>query len=173
MQDQLIFGVGRLLCALPLANVLETVRPLPVQPLAEAGGGLLGVAVIRGRAVPVIDTARLLGDPGAVPRRFVTVETPNGTIAFATGAVHGVRAAQRSAATTPGADAAPGGMLIEAVGVLDGQPLLFLNPTGNLAGNTAWITAGITAGITSGNTPGNTSGNTAGATVSGGHRVAA
>ncbi|MFI5910238.1 chemotaxis protein CheW [Dactylosporangium sp. NPDC051541] len=126
MQDQLIFGVGRLLCALPLADVVETVRPLPVQPLADAGGGLLGVAVIRGAAVPVIDTARLLGDYASEPSRFVTVEAPSGTVAFATGPVLGVRSVPRSAAH-PAPD---GGALIDAVGVLDGQPLLFLNPAG-------------------------------------------
>ncbi|WP_426503885.1 chemotaxis protein CheW [Dactylosporangium sp. McL0621] len=124
MQDQLIFGVGRLLCALPLAAVVETVRPLPVQPVAGGGGALLGVAVVRGAAVPVVDTATLLGDPGAVPSRFVTVETPAGTVAFATGPVLGVRAVLRSAA-----QAAPvAGALVEAVGVLDGRPLLYLSP---------------------------------------------
>src|SRR4051812_10230531 len=92
MQDQLIFGVGRLLCALPLADVVETVRPLPVQPLAGAAAGLLGVAVIRGEAVPVVDAGRLLGDPEAVPSRFVPTATPRGTVAFATGEVVGVRA---------------------------------------------------------------------------------
>ncbi|GAA3452967.1 chemotaxis protein CheW [Dactylosporangium matsuzakiense] len=123
MQDQLIFGVGRLLCALPLADVVETVRPLPVQPFAD-GGGLLGVAVIRGEAVPVVDTAGLLGDPGTVPSRFVTVEAPGGTVAFATGPVLGVRAVARSTAQAP----PDGSALVDAVGVLDGRPLLFLNP---------------------------------------------
>ncbi|MER7274337.1 chemotaxis protein CheW [Dactylosporangium sp. NPDC000244] len=124
MQDQLIFGVGRLLCALPLAAVVETVRPLPVQPVGGAGGALLGVAVIRGAAVPVVDTAALLGDPGVPPSRFVTVDTPGGTVAFATGPVAGVRSVARSAAQpSPVA-----GELVEAVGVLDGRPLLFLNP---------------------------------------------
>jgi purine-binding chemotaxis protein CheW len=121
MQDQLIFGVGRLLCALPLTAVVETVRPLPVQPPVGGGGVLLGVAVIRGAAVPVVDTARVLGDPGAQPSRFVTVETAAGIVAFATGPVLGVRAIQRSAARQS-AGASP----VEAVGVLDGRPLLFL-----------------------------------------------
>ncbi|WP_433617600.1 chemotaxis protein CheW [Dactylosporangium sp. CA-139114] len=124
MQDQLIFGVGRLLCALPLGCVAETVRPLPVQPVAGAGGALLGVAVIRGAAVPVVDTAALLGDPGAPPSRFITVGTPGGTVAFATGPVLGVRSVPRSAAQPSPAD----GELVEAVGVLDGRPLLFLRP---------------------------------------------
>ncbi|WP_432972252.1 chemotaxis protein CheW [Dactylosporangium sp. CA-233914] len=124
MRDQLIFGVGRVLCALPLADVVETVRPLPVQPLAAGGGVVLGVAVIRGAAVPVVDTAALLGDPGAEPVRFITVQTPGGVVAFATGAVVGVRAiAPPSNGAPPG-----GGALVEAVGVLDGQPLLFLRP---------------------------------------------
>ncbi|WP_433044462.1 chemotaxis protein CheW [Dactylosporangium sp. CS-033363] len=124
MQDQLIFGVGRLLCAVPLAAVVETVRPLPVEPVAGGGAGLLGVAVIRGAAVPVVDTAALVGDPGAEPSRFVTVDTPGGTVALATGPVVGVRSIHRSAAQpSPVA-----GSLVEAVGVLDGRPLLFLSP---------------------------------------------
>jgi purine-binding chemotaxis protein CheW len=123
MQDQLVFGVGRLLCALPLTAVVETVRPLPVQPAVGGGGVLLGVAVIRGGAVPVVDTARVLGDPGAEPTRFVTVETAAGIVAFATGAVLGVRAIQRSAAHAGGGGE---GSPVEAVGVLDGRPLLFL-----------------------------------------------
>ncbi|WP_432825045.1 chemotaxis protein CheW [Dactylosporangium sp. CA-092794] len=126
MQDQLIFGVGRVLCALPLANVVETVRPLPVQPVASGGGALLGVAVIRGAAVPVVDTARLLGDPAARPTRFVTTATGHGTVAFATGDVVGVRAV----APDPVGRSPAAGSLVVGVGVLDGRPLLFLR--GNL-----------------------------------------
>jgi purine-binding chemotaxis protein CheW len=125
MQDQLIFGVGRLLCALPVADVVETVRPLPVEPVAAGdggGGAVLGVAVIRGEAVPVVDTARLLGDPGADPTRFITASTPRGTVAFAAGDVVGVRTI---AAPTPAVQA-PAAALVAAVGVLDGRPLLFL-----------------------------------------------
>jgi purine-binding chemotaxis protein CheW len=124
MTDQLIFGVGRLLCALPLADVVETVRPLPVQPLAGGAGALLGVAVIRGAAVPVLDTGRVLGDPGVPPTRFVTASTQRGPVAFATGDVVGVRSIAPSTAGPPPA----AGTLVSAVGVLDGRPLLFLYP---------------------------------------------
>ncbi|MGI5242554.1 chemotaxis protein CheW [Dactylosporangium sp. CA-139066] len=131
MQDQLIFGVGRLLCALPVADIVETVRPLPVEPVAagDGGGAVLGVAVIRGEAVPVVDTARLLGDPGAAPTRFITASTPRGTVAFAAGDVVGVR----PLAPPDSAVAAAPGALVAAVGVLEGRPLLFLRSDGDLA----------------------------------------
>ena len=131
MQDQLIFGVGRLLCALPLVDVVETIRPLPVQPLAGAEGLILGLAVIRGEAVPVLDTARLLGAPVGEPSRFVTTATARGTVAFAAGHVVGVRAAEPDhSKTLPGT-----GSLVTGVGVLDGQPLLFIRSDGGLNGN--------------------------------------
>lgn len=128
MQDQLIFGVGRLLCALPLADVVETIRPLPVQPLAGREGLLLGLAVIRGEVVPVLDTGRLLGDATGEPSRFVTTATGRGTVAFAAGPVLGVRAAEADATRSlPGA-----GGLVTGVGVLDGRPLLFIRSDGGL-----------------------------------------
>src|SRR5690349_3994907 len=82
----LVFGVGDLLCALALRDVVETIRPLPVQPIAGTADVLLGVSVIRGVAVPVIDTARLLGARVERPCRFITTRTA----AYATGPVIGV-----------------------------------------------------------------------------------
>lgn len=116
----LVFGVGDLLCALPLEDVVETLRPLPVQPLAGTAGTLLGMSVIRGRAVPVVDTARLLGVAGGAPARFISTRTGRGPLAYAAGPVVGVRPfvadGQEPRATR----------LVAAVGVLDSRPLLLL-----------------------------------------------
>ncbi|MEV4141746.1 chemotaxis protein CheW [Dactylosporangium sp. NPDC049742] len=131
----LVFGVGDLLCALPLREVVETIRPLPVQPLAGTADVLLGVSVIRGLAVPVVDTARLLGAAAERPSRFVTTRTGSGPLAYATGPVRGVLPVE------PDADRPPPPMLaasatriVAAVGVLDARPLLFLSSEWPLEG---------------------------------------
>ena len=83
----LLCRVGDKLCGVPLAQVLETMRPLPIEPLA------LGIAVIRGRPTPVVD-GRLLfgGDASAPPKRFVTLEvTTERTAALAVDEVLDVR----------------------------------------------------------------------------------
>ena len=130
----LVFGVGELLCALALRDVVETIRPLPVQPLAGTADVLLGVSVIRGLAVPVVDTARLLGAAAERPCRFVTTRTEQGPLAYATGPVRGVLPGEPDPAPPPPpvlAAAAP--RLVAAVGVLDSQPLLFLRGAGLIA----------------------------------------
>ncbi|GGM29897.1 chemotaxis protein CheW [Dactylosporangium sucinum] len=130
MDRELIFSVGELLCALPLGDVVETIRPLPVQAVADSADALLGVAVIRGQAVPVLDTARLLGVPAPPAERFITTRA---AVAFATGPVLGVRDVASGAALplTPalGAGAA---RVVTAVGVLDARPLLFVRSDGGV-----------------------------------------
>ena len=54
----LICRVGDLLCAVPLALVGETMRPLPVEPLAGVPSYVRGVAIIRDR-FPLISPTRL------------------------------------------------------------------------------------------------------------------
>ena len=48
------------LAAIPARHVRETMRPLPLEPLAGAPPFVLGAAVVRGRAVPVLDAASLV-----------------------------------------------------------------------------------------------------------------
>lgn len=83
------------MCALPLAHVVETLRPLPVEPLAGAPAFVQGLCVIRGEPRPVVDAARLLSTPapGEPPTtaRFVTVRTGAQQVALAVDAVLGVR----------------------------------------------------------------------------------
>lgn len=130
----LVFGVGDLLCALALRDVVETIRPLPVQPLAGTADILLGVSVIRGLAVPVVDTARLLGAGAERPSRFVTTRTERGPLAYATGPVIGVLPVEPDGSRPPPPMlAAAATRLVAAVGVLDSRPLLFLRGAGLLA----------------------------------------
>lgn len=89
----LICRVGSRLCGLPLAHVVETMRPLPVEPLAHLPSFIDGVSIIRGRPIPVLDARRLLGEDGepGVRTRFVTLELAERSAALSVDAVLGVR----------------------------------------------------------------------------------
>lgn len=80
------------LCALSLQHVAETMRALPIEPLPEMPAFLLGVSIIRGAVVPVVNVARLLGaTTNAQPARFVTLRLGDRQVAFAVESVIGVR----------------------------------------------------------------------------------
>ena len=44
-----------MLAALPLEHVVETMRPLPVEPLGDAPRFILGLSIVRGEPIPVVD----------------------------------------------------------------------------------------------------------------------
>jgi purine-binding chemotaxis protein CheW len=69
--------------------VIEIMRPLPVNPIAQAPECVLGMCVIRGEAVPVVDLARLLLADAGEPTRFVSVRAGERRIALAVDAVPG------------------------------------------------------------------------------------
>src|SRR5215207_6190786 len=86
----LLARAGALLCALPVLSVRETMRALPIRP---ARGGLpfvLGVAVIRGAALPVLDLAAFLGAGAGRGRRFVVVRAGPRQLALSVDEVLGV-----------------------------------------------------------------------------------
>ncbi|MGX6606335.1 chemotaxis protein CheW [Micromonosporaceae bacterium Da 78-11] len=86
-----VFRAGALLCALPLDEVIETMRPLETRPLAGTPTYVRGISVLRGIPTPVIDVARLLGGAQAEVRRFIAVRTERGPVALATGPVLGIQ----------------------------------------------------------------------------------
>jgi len=73
----LLTRLGEMACAFPIAQVIETMRPLPVEPLGTLADGALaaitGMAMIRGEPVPVVDARRLLGIAAGRDARFVIV----------------------------------------------------------------------------------------------------
>lgn len=121
----LALRAGPTSCALPVAHVVETLRPLPTQPLPDAPTFVLGLAVIRGEPTPVIDLARLLGTATGTCTRFVTVAVDGRRAALAVDAVNGVRSLPAGALGTlpPLLREAE---RVEAVGRLDAQLLLVL-----------------------------------------------
>ncbi|WP_041841136.1 chemotaxis protein CheW [Actinoplanes friuliensis] len=125
--SSLVFRAGTLLCALRLGEVVETMRPLVTHPLAGTPAFVTGICIMRGIPTLVIDVARLLGGAGADVERFIAVRTEHGPVAFATGAIHGVRpvsadSAHRHEALLGDAPA----RLVAAVGTIDAEPVLLL-----------------------------------------------
>lgn len=113
--------------ALPLAAVIETMRPLPAEPFGAMPPAVTGLAIIRGTPVPVVDAARLLGEAGGPCRRLVTVAVAGRTVALAVGDVLGIRpfAADQAGALPPLLREAAGDA-VGAIGVLDSELLLVL-----------------------------------------------
>jgi purine-binding chemotaxis protein CheW len=123
----LLCRAGVHLCALPLAHVIEVMRPLAVEPLADAPAFLRGIAVIRGAAVPVLDLGRLLGQAKTAPARFVTVRIGERVLALAVAEVLAVRREEEvgpHAAVPLLREAAQES--VSTIGTLDSEALLFL-----------------------------------------------
>jgi purine-binding chemotaxis protein CheW len=91
----LVTRVGGVTCGFPIEHVIETMRPLPVEPIGGSGGEALvlvdGVTMIRGAPVPVVDARRLLGVPGERGARFVIVRAADRRVAVVVDAVIAVR----------------------------------------------------------------------------------
>ena len=86
--------VSSCLIALSLTHVWETMRPLPIQPISVGPDFILGLSVVRGSPIPVIDARRLLmGRAGEMPftARFVTLRLGSRRAALVVDAVVGVR----------------------------------------------------------------------------------
>lgn len=125
--EWLVCRVQTRLCALPLEHVIETLRPMPVEPVAGAPPFVLGLAVIRGVPLPVVDAARLLGTDQAKAERFVTVIAGNRRIALAVDCVLGVRAvAPESLQALPPLLHEADTDVIAAIGLLDAELMLVL-----------------------------------------------
>jgi purine-binding chemotaxis protein CheW len=88
--QSLVVRVQSRVCAVPLIHVLETMRPLPVEPIDGVPSFVRGVSIIRGVLTPVVDLGAILGMPGGGTERFVTLRLGDRQVALAVGAVLGV-----------------------------------------------------------------------------------
>ena len=77
--------------ALPIADVIETMRMLPIEPLAGAPPMVSGLAVVRGAPTPVVDVAFLFATVPGERERLITVRVGRRTVALAAQAVIGMR----------------------------------------------------------------------------------
>lgn len=94
-RPSLVCRVGTSLCAFPLNDIIETMRPLPVQAISGSPPFVRGVALIRGAATPVLDTSRLIADRTSQPGRLVTIRVADRTVALEVDSVLGIRTLSR------------------------------------------------------------------------------
>jgi purine-binding chemotaxis protein CheW len=92
----LVVRVQSGVCAVPLIHVLETMRPVPIEPIAGVPPFVRGVSIIRGVLTPVVDLGAILGMPDVVAERFVTLRLGDRQVALSVGEVLGVRELQAS-----------------------------------------------------------------------------
>jgi purine-binding chemotaxis protein CheW len=83
--------VGERICALPLEHVVEVMRVQPIALVEAAPLFVLGLAVIRGMALPVVDLAHLLTGEGCTATRFITLRVGERYVALAVPEVLGTR----------------------------------------------------------------------------------
>ena len=136
----LVVTVGARICALPLHHVVETMRPLPIEPVAGTPGFVCGVSVIRGTPTPVVDLKVLLenGENSAGYGRFVTLKLGERRVAIGVDGVVGMRnlnSAQLEELPPLLRDATAD--LIEAIGSRDGLLLVVLN-TARIVPDEVW-----------------------------------
>ena len=127
----LIVDAGEFRAAIPLESVRETMRPLPIVALGAAPHFVLGLSVIRGESVPVVDLGALLG-ANRTPSigRFVTLVAASRPVALAVRAVNGVSPLDESAlAELPPLVSHAAGGVVEALGLHDAALLLVLKTT--------------------------------------------
>jgi purine-binding chemotaxis protein CheW len=121
---------GNLFCALPLASVIETLRSPPVTAIAGAPGWVLGVAVIRGAAVVIIDLGILLGPDSVEGKqtRVVTLRVGDRVVGLAVESIIGVRDFERTVlAEVPPLLLQAHPEVLTAIGLLDGDLMLVLD----------------------------------------------
>jgi purine-binding chemotaxis protein CheW len=147
----LIVSAAQRLCALNLAEVVETFRPLPIASVAGAPGFVLGLSIVRGHSVAVVDLCQLLeGDKSArttatSEQRMVSVRLGERTIALLVDAVLGVRTLDAAQlASTPGLMGAVASDLLSTLGQLDEQLLVVLR-AGRLVPSEVWTLLGAQA----------------------------
>ncbi|HVK63095.1 MAG TPA: chemotaxis protein CheW [Polyangium sp.] len=118
------------ICALPASSVVETMRPLAIDPIANAPRFVVGLSVVRGEIVPVVSLSAVLGEGGerAEARRLVLVRAGERRMALLVEDVVGIDELDEARL-----DALPpllGAALpaeVERLGALDGQALAVLD----------------------------------------------
>jgi purine-binding chemotaxis protein CheW len=120
--------VGTRLCALPVEHVVEIMRPLPIEPMAGMAHFVMGLAVVRGLPIPVVDAAMLLGAANAGRAgRFVTLHVDGRRTALSVEEVLGVRElSTASLRELPPLLGDASAEIVSAIGTLDAELLVVL-----------------------------------------------
>ena len=135
----LICRSDTLLYAIPLAQVVETMRPLPIKQLADIPAFVLGISIIRGEGIPVLDTALLVSSSaGTAPARYVTIKIEARTACLAVDEVMGIRRVSATLrADVPRLLHQSNSEILAAIGTLDAELLVVLQ-SAHLISNELW-----------------------------------
>jgi purine-binding chemotaxis protein CheW len=138
----LVVMVGARACAFPLHHVAETMRPLPIKPIAGTPDFVRGVSMIRGAPTPVVDLKALLDNSENSPSygRFVTLKLDNRRVVIGVDCVVGLMnldTAQLGEMPPLLRDVTPD--FIESFGTRDAQLLLVLRAA-RIVPNEVWTT---------------------------------
>jgi len=125
----LFVRAGAHMCALALSNVVEIMRPLPIEPLAGAPEIVRGLSIIRGAPVPVVDLGGLLGSQVQSPStRLVMIRAGERLVALSVDAVLGIREiASSQLGDMPPLLRDAHAERVEAIGALDAELFLVLD----------------------------------------------
>ena len=138
----LVVMLGARACAFPLQHVAETMRPLPIEPIAGTPGFVRGVSVIRGLPTPVVDLKALLENSDNSPSygRFVTLKYDTRRVVTGVDSVVGLRNLDSAQlAELPPLLRDVTADLIESFGTLDAQLLLVLHAA-RIVSDEVWAT---------------------------------
>lgn len=135
----LAIRVGARICAVPVSDVVEIMRPLPVEALSGAPDGVQGLSVIRGEPIPVVDLGTLLSTSGgSACTRFIAIRVGERRVALAVDAVLGIREFAPALRTQmPPLLSDARAELVEAVGVLDNELFMVLKAC-SIVPETVW-----------------------------------
>ncbi|MDI1479453.1 CheW domain-containing protein [Polyangium sp. y55x31] len=117
------------MCALPASSVVETMRPLSIDPVTNAPRFVVGLSVVRGEVVPVVSLSAVLGGSEQTEaRRLVLVRAGERRLGLLVEDVLGVEELdeKRLEALPPLLGAALPAE-VERLGSLDGQALAVLD----------------------------------------------
>jgi purine-binding chemotaxis protein CheW len=123
----LICRAGNLLCALPIEQVIEIMRVLPIEAFSGAPDYVCGLSIIRGAPVPVVDIGLIIGSEAGERMRLVVFRSQTRLIALAVGEVLEISAiaADKLAQLPPLlGDTAP--EAVSAIGARNTELLVFL-----------------------------------------------
>lgn len=90
-QEWLLCRAGSALLGLPLSQIAEVMRPLPIERISGAPAFVRGVCVVRGAPVAVIHGGQLVTGADTPVERLVTLRIGERTVAFGVEQIIGVR----------------------------------------------------------------------------------
>lgn len=137
---KLVFRSDRHTCALALPEIIETLRPLAVKPVAGAPAGVRGISIIRGEPVVVVELGTLLGASPGEGARWLLMRAGERRVALAVDDVLGIREVDPNVwkdlpPLLHGADAG----IVKAIGARDADLILALR-AGSILPEAAWET---------------------------------